>query len=243
MTQHLIKSCQWSWYLNSMKVKVKVAQSCPTLCNPMDCTVRWIFQTRILEWIAFPFSRGFSQPRDRTQVSCIAGGFFTNWPIKLSFVPFLFFPAVQDPIRTSLVAQTVKRLPTMWESRVRSLGRKDPLKKEMATHSSILAWKIPWAEDPGRLQSMGSQRVGHDWATSLTQAVCKVRAFIINLTFLISLIICLCFSIDYWKRCIKFFHSNCECAYIFFKFINFSLYNLVYTFRSLWLKTVVFSHD
>ena len=61
----------------------------------------------------------------------------------------------------SLVAQTVKRLPTMWETRVRSLGRKDPLEKEMATRSSILAWKISWME-PGRLQSMGSQRVGHD---------------------------------------------------------------------------------
>ena len=56
----------------------------------------------------------------------------------------------------------------MWETRVRSLGQEDPLEKEMATHSSILAWKIPWTEEPGRLQSMGSQRVGHDWATSLS---------------------------------------------------------------------------
>ena len=54
----------------------------------------------------------------------------------------------------------------MWETRVRSLGREDPLEKEMVTHSSILAWRISWAEEPGRLQSMGSQRVGHDWATS-----------------------------------------------------------------------------
>ena len=61
-----------------------------------------------------------------------------------------------------LVDQTVKRLPTMQDTRVRSLGRKDPLEKEMATHSSTLAWKIPWMEEPGRLQSMGSQRVGHD---------------------------------------------------------------------------------
>ena len=53
-------------------------------------------------------------------------------------------------------------LPTMWEIRVRSLGQEDPLEKEMATHSSTLAWKIPWTEKPGRLQSMGSQRVGHD---------------------------------------------------------------------------------
>ena len=60
------------------------------------------------------------------------------------------------------MAHTVKRLPAMQETRVRSLGQEDPLEKEMATHSSILAWKIPWIEEPGRLQSMGSQRVGHD---------------------------------------------------------------------------------
>ena len=63
------------------------------------------------------------------------------------------------------MAQTVKCLPTMWETRVQSLGWEDLLEKEMATHSSILAWKIPWTEKPGRLQSMGSQRVGHDRAT------------------------------------------------------------------------------
>ena len=63
---------------------------------------------------------------------------------------------------TFLMAQTVKRLPTMPETRVRSLGWKDPLEKEMATHSSSLAWKIPWMEERGRLQSTGSQRVGHD---------------------------------------------------------------------------------
>ena len=63
---------------------------------------------------------------------------------------------------SSVVAQMVKRLPAVWETQVRSLGWADPLEKEMATHSSILAWKIPWMEAPGRLQSMGSQRVGHD---------------------------------------------------------------------------------
>ena len=59
------------------------------------------------------------------------------------------------------MAQTVKRMPTMQETWVQSLGWEDLLEKEMATHSSILAWKIPWTEEPGRLQSMGSQRVGH----------------------------------------------------------------------------------
>ena len=63
---------------------------------------------------------------------------------------------------TSLVAQTVKRLPIMRETQVQSLGWEDLLEKEMATHSSTLAWKIPWTEDPGRLQSMGSRRVGHN---------------------------------------------------------------------------------
>ena len=56
----------------------------------------------------------------------------------------------------------IKRLPTMRETRVPSLGRKDPLEKEMGTHSSTLAWKIPWTEEPGRLQFMGSQRVRHN---------------------------------------------------------------------------------
>ena len=60
------------------------------------------------------------------------------------------------------MAQTVKHLSTMRETRVQSLGREDPLEKEMAIHSSTIAWKIPWTEEPDRLQSMGSQRVGHD---------------------------------------------------------------------------------
>ena len=60
------------------------------------------------------------------------------------------------------MAQSLKCLPGMQETRVRSLGREDPLEKEMATHSSTLAWRIPWREEPGRLQSMGWQRVGQD---------------------------------------------------------------------------------
>ena len=64
--------------------------------------------------------------------------------------------------RASLVAQTVKKLPTIQETQILSLGWEDLLKKEVATHCSILAWRIPWTEKPGGLQSMGSQRVGHD---------------------------------------------------------------------------------
>ena len=65
-------------------------------------------------------------------------------------------------IRASLVAQTVKNMPTMQDTTVRFLGWENPLEKGMATHSSILAWRIPWTEEPGGLQSIGSQRVGHN---------------------------------------------------------------------------------
>ena len=63
------------------------------------------------------------------------------------------------------MAQTAKNLPAMQETWVRSLGQDDPLEKGMATHSSVLAWRIPWTEEPGSPQSMGLQRVRHDWAT------------------------------------------------------------------------------
>ena len=71
----------------------------------------------------------------------------------------------------------VKRLPAMWETRVRFPGQEDPLEKEMAIYSSILAWKVPWTEEPDRLQSMGSQRVGHDWVTSLSLSVKEWERF------------------------------------------------------------------
>ena len=64
--------------------------------------------------------------------------------------------------RASLVAEMIKPVPAMWETQVRSLGWEDPLEKGMAVHSSILAWEIPWSREPGGLQSMESQRVGHD---------------------------------------------------------------------------------
>ena len=79
----------------------------------------------------------------------------------------ILFVYLLSHVQTSLVAQTVKRLPAVWEPWVWSQGWENPLEKEMATHSSTLAWKIPWTEESGGLQSMESQRVGHDWATSL----------------------------------------------------------------------------
>ena len=84
------------------------------------------------------------------------------WPNTLPI------PATKELVGNSLVAQRLNCLPPMRETQVWSLGREDPLEKEMVTHSSILAWRIPWTEYPGRLQSTGSQRVGHDWATSLS---------------------------------------------------------------------------
>ena len=71
------------------------------------------------------------------------------------------------------MAQTVKNLPAMWETQVRSLGQEDPMEKGMATHSSIHAWRIPWTEPPGGLQSVGSQRVRHDLVTK------HVRTYIV----------------------------------------------------------------
>ena len=88
--------------------------------------------------------------------------FFQIKGFKLCLFCFLAF----------LVAQRIKRLPAMQETWVQSLGQEDPLEKEMATHSSILAWRIPWTEEPGELQSTGSQRVGHNWVTSLQFHFC-----------------------------------------------------------------------
>ena len=81
------------------------------------------------------------------------------FPLNFSELHCPLPPQLND---LSLVAQRLKRLLAMQETWVRSLGQEDPLEKEMATHSSILAWRIPWMEEPGGLQSTGSQRVGHD---------------------------------------------------------------------------------
>ena len=81
--------------------------------------------------------------------------------LTITQLEILFDLHLQSP-GASLVAWRLKHLPPMWETRAQSLGREDPLEKEMATHSSILAWRIPWTEEPSRLQSTESQRVGRD---------------------------------------------------------------------------------
>ena len=109
----------------------------------------------VLEWEAVPFFRGSSRPRDWTQFSRIAGDSLLSEPELLKELAILGFPG----------GASVKE-PT-WQYRRRegwSLGWEDPLEEGMASHSSILVWRIPWTEEPGGLQSMGSQGVGHDWS-------------------------------------------------------------------------------
>ena len=137
-------------------------------CSLPGSSVHGILQVRILARVTRPYSRGSSWLRDRiciSYVSALAGRFFTischqrsNYNIICLYVYIIIW--------ASLVAQMVKHPPAMQETWVLSLGWEDPLEKEMAAHSSILPWKIPWTEKPGGLESTGLQRVGHDWATN-----------------------------------------------------------------------------
>ena len=121
-----------------------------------------ILWARILEWVAFPFSRGSSWPWHQTQVSHIAGRFFTIWANQEAETKTKNKTKQtnkQKNPRASLVAQMVKNLPAMRETCVWSLGRESPLEKGMAPYSGILAQRIPWTEEPGRLQSVKLPRV------------------------------------------------------------------------------------
>ena len=111
----------------------EVVQSCLTLCDPVVYSlpgsfIHGIFQARILEWVAISFSRASSRPKRGSNLSLL----YCRQTVKTSRAN-----------RISLVAQTVKNLPAMPETGVRSLGGEDALEKEMATHSSILAWRTP----------------------------------------------------------------------------------------------------
>ena len=104
-----------------------------------------------------PHTTGKRCPVAQTAAHSPATCFLSFWGLIRSFPAAFGARYGQVDRLTSLVAQMVKHLPTMWETQVRSLGQEDPLEKEMATHSSTLAWRIPWTEEPGGLQSIGSQ--------------------------------------------------------------------------------------
>ena len=140
------------------KPKVKVIQSCLSLCDPMDYTVHGILQARVLEWVALPLSRGSSQPRDWTQVFHIAGRLFTNWAIREAW-----WKNPMDGGAVHWVAKSWKRLSDL-------LSR---IGEGNTTHYSVLAWRIPETGEPGGLPSMGSHRGGHncnDLATAAAAA-------------------------------------------------------------------------
>ena len=91
---------------------------------------------------------------------------FPIYILLTGFVDHAIIGIFSKIFKPTHIAQSEKNLPAVQETQIWSLGQEDPLEKEMATHSSILAWKTPWTEEPGRLQSIGSQRVGHDWTTN-----------------------------------------------------------------------------
>ena len=124
---------------------------------------------RILEWVAYPFSSGSSQPRNQTRVSCLADGFFTNWAIReapICYKEYIFglHSYFWLTAHQTLRAQIVKNLPAMRKTQVRSRGQEDLLEKWMATHSSILAWRVNGQRSLAGYSPCGC-RVGHDGAT------------------------------------------------------------------------------
>ena len=136
-------------------MSVLVTQSCPTLCDPIDCgppgsSVHGVLQARILQWVAILFSW-----RWNSHLLCLLQWQVGSLPVVALGKPtcvYMWLPRWLSAKRICL----------------RPLGWEDFLEEGIATYSSILAWRIPWAEEPGRLQPMGSLRVGHDWATSLS---------------------------------------------------------------------------
>ena len=148
----------------------------------MDCSlpgssVLETLQAGIWERVAISFSRGSSWPRDRIQVSHAKGRLFTDWAtrvqnktrnhaLKYLYSCVLNICTLVCVMELPQVAQWSRIYPPMQAMRIQSLGQEDLLEEGTATHSSILAWRILWTEKPVRLQSTGSQRVGHDWSNS-----------------------------------------------------------------------------
>ena len=147
-----------------------VSQSCPILCYPTDCSppgssVHGLSQARPLQWIAIALSssKGPFPPRDQTCISCVslhwqADSLPAEPPEKLC----ILYIVVIHGLPSGSAGKESACNSGATEARVQRLGREDPLEEEMATHSSVLVWEIPRTEEPGGLQSMGSQRVRHD---------------------------------------------------------------------------------
>ena len=161
-----------------MKVKSEseVAQSCPTLSGPMDCSlpgssVHGISQARVLEWGAIAFSEYSPKYLERCDMAPFSEkcknltrerSTYERIRDKCELSLHTHLVLVHQLSHLSSGGSVVKNLPAMQETLVQSLGQEDPLEKGMATHSSILAWRIPWTEEHSGLQSMGLQRVRHD---------------------------------------------------------------------------------
>ena len=125
--------------------------------------------------------------------------------------------------RASLVGQRLKCLPAMWETWVQFLGQEDPLEKEMATHSSILTWRIPWTEEPGGLQSMGSQRVGHEHSFVCLLAISissSVQCFFMSFLYFLIVLLLWSFESSLYSLDTNSFFDTCfinifSCVFLF----------------------------
>ena len=126
-----------------------------------------------------------------------ASGPFLNSSLRMPYNS----NAIRNNWKIRLLSQMVKNPPAMWETWVWSLGWKDPLEKGTATHSSILAWRIPWTEEPGRLQSTGSQRVRHDWTAFTTASA----SYITSLTVLV---------VGLWFPCPPSSHASLQLLFL-----------------------------
>ena len=142
-----------------LKVNVLVAQSCLVVCNPVVCA--WNSLGKNIRVGCHSLLQGIFPTWERSWLSCIASRFFTIWATREAQVDLL-----REVLWASQVAQWVKNPPSRHEMQVQSLCREDLLEEGIATHSSTPAWRIPWTEEPGGLESVGSQRVWYDWAVA-----------------------------------------------------------------------------
>ena len=176
----------WDYVLPDTTMKVKVAQLCLTLCDPIDYTIHGILQAGILEWVAVPFSRGSSQPRDPTQVSCIAGRFFTSWATREAQeywrVAYSCSSGSSRPRNLTRVSCIAGGFFSSWATRealfLLILGKiEGNNRRQDGWMASLTQWTGVWASSgrwwrtakPDVLQSMGWQRVRHNGATEQQQ--------------------------------------------------------------------------